>query len=273
MAGPEVIPAQVAHRSDRLDPLRRQNIKDFFPHRRHRVQIDLLSSILLRELNFKCRVCILHAQKQRRDRLPDLEIEGAVLDLEDHIIHEIPVQRLIDLVRSARTVGFHVPPVLQAVVHESPPDDDPAIGFDGAAQHVRAFGVRPAIGVRPGPVLAVRLDQEARQIGDRRPCAARGLVPECLDFRRQRVRRLQAGTQRKAEVDRNHQPHAERPEQRRKRRQVRKQVRQQPLRGSVHVDIVDAQHVDMGAGQQAAEIADALRIIIEPVPFKPNRTA
>ena len=122
-------------------------------------------------------------------------------------------------------------------------------------------------------MLAVRLHQEARQIWDRRPCDTRSLVPKFLDLLRQRVRRLQARTKRKAEIDRNHQPHTERPEQRRKSRQVREQVRQQPLRGSVHVDVVDAQHVDMGAGQQTAEIADALRIIIETVPFKPNRTA
>ena len=158
------------------------------------------------------------------------------------------------LICCLRTVGLFIAPVLLTVVDETAPDQHSAERFERPRQHVSAFRVVAPVGERPRTMFAVRLDEEARQIGNRGVHHFRLMLPPRLHAFIQRISRRDAVAHRLRIVDGNHQPHAERAENRRELRQIRQIVLNQQLRRVVHVDVVDAQHVQPDGRQHTPQL-------------------
>ena len=103
-----------------------------------------------------------HRAEQRVERLARLEVDRAVLDLDDDVVAEL-------CRRAARTpctpawrgLGRRLAPV-----DERAPDDDAAVRRQRVGQHVGAVGMGAAVVLRPGLAFGVGLDQEAAEVGD-----------------------------------------------------------------------------------------------------------
>src|SRR4051794_32670123 len=89
-----------------------------------------------------------------------LEVDRAVLDLNDDVARELAVQRL-ELVISLLSA------VISACgVYECPPDDGSAVRLQRLGEHVGAVGVGPMIFLWARLTLGIRLDQEAAEVRD-----------------------------------------------------------------------------------------------------------
>src|SRR5690348_3508146 len=77
-------------------------IKNLFPHRHQKHQMPLLARVLLRDLQFDCLTRVRHAAEQRRSWLAHLKINWPVLDLNDDIVFELPIERMKVVVRRTR---------------------------------------------------------------------------------------------------------------------------------------------------------------------------
>src|SRR5581483_1673406 len=93
-------------------------VEDLFPHRRDVNKMALLAQVLLRDLEFHCLVRVFEAGKERRDGFAYLEVDGAFLDLHDHVGRELAVEGMKDVVRRASAVRLGVTPVEMVVVDE-----------------------------------------------------------------------------------------------------------------------------------------------------------
>ena len=121
----------------------------------------------------------------------------------------------------------------------------------------------PAVGEGAGPAFAVRLHQETGQVGNRgvHPCGS--LLPPFPHGGIQRIGGGNAVAHGLGIVHGNHQPHAEGAEDPGQGGQVRQLVLQQQLGGIMHVDVVDAQHVQPGGGEQPSEFPHPGRVVRE----------
>ena len=132
----------------------------------------LLTGVLLGNLEFDHHVGLFQAAEEGCHRLPDLEVHGAVLDLQDHVVPELSVHGHEVVVGCLGTVGLPVPPVLAAVIDKAAPDDPAAVGCHGIGQHVGTVGMGAAVGEGAGTALGIGLHQEAAE--------ARQVLPDLL---------------------------------------------------------------------------------------------
>ena len=102
-----------------------------------------------------------HGAEQRMEGLARLEVDRAVLDLDEDIVAEPAVERL----------EFRIcllVPVLGILggIDEGPPHQDAAMRGERIRQHVRPFGMGAMIIGRARLALRIGLDQQAAEIGD-----------------------------------------------------------------------------------------------------------
>ncbi len=74
--------------------------------------------------------------KQGTEGLTRLEIERTVLDLDEHVVVELPVERLELVIGLRDAVGR-----VRFRVHERPPQHDATVRLHGSGERVRALGV------------------------------------------------------------------------------------------------------------------------------------
>ncbi len=210
---------------------------------------------------------------QGQQELVDRAVGGEYVLRHGHHDHQRQKVRQVGDAGSLRAVGGVVAPVLGAVVHEGPPHQHAAVGRDGPGQHVRALSVAAAVGERAGAMLAVRLHQEARQVGHGCPDRVRPRAPPGRHAFVQRVGGGQTPHKRLGEADRDHQPHAVGPEGVRQPRQAGQLILDQTFRAVLHVDIVDAQHVDAHRGHKPPQQPYARGLPRERPALEPQRPA
>src|SRR3954447_12642738 len=95
------------------------------------------------------------------ERLPRLEIQRPVLYLREDVAPKTSVERHKLGVGALDTIGIDA-----RVVDERAPHDDAAVRRDRVGQDVGAISVRAAVVLRTGLPLAVRLHDEATEVGD-----------------------------------------------------------------------------------------------------------
>ncbi len=109
------------------------------------------AQVFLGELEFHRQGRFGHGAKQRVEGLAWLEVDRAVLDLEDHVGAELAVQR------RELQVGLLVAVVGAAmVVNEGPPHQHAAMIGQGVGQHVGPFGVGTVVIMRAGLAFGIR---------------------------------------------------------------------------------------------------------------------
>ena len=120
-------------------------VEHLLPHRHDVAQVPLLAQILLRDLQLDRLVRLLQPAEQRRRRLAHLEIDRAVLDLDDDVVFEQPVELVEVVVRGGRAVVLEIPPVHLVVVDEPAIEQHAAVRLECPGDRVGGVGGRAAV--------------------------------------------------------------------------------------------------------------------------------
>ena len=180
MAGQVVGVTEVGHADDRrvlvvlggsVDDLSHASggvglgLEHLLPHRPEVRQHRALAGVLLRDLQLQRLVGVLHPAEHRVEGLARLEVERAVLGLEEHVVEEavLVVDRPELEVRALEAVGVDV-----GVVDERAPVDLHVQRRHRRGDAVGAVPVVVAEVLRPRLALGVRLHGEPHEVRDRR---------------------------------------------------------------------------------------------------------
>ena len=143
------------------------------------------TEVLLGDLEFHHHLRVAEPAEEGAEGLARLEVDGAVLDLDDHVVGEFAVQR------QEFFYGLVGPVGAGGAVDEGAPHHDAAIGSEGFTEHVGAVRVGTAVVLRSGLAFGVGLDQEAAEVGDGGVDLGRLVLPPFADLRVQRIAALQ----------------------------------------------------------------------------------
>src|ERR1700744_4851729 len=91
-------------------------IENLFPHGDEKDEMALLAGVLLRDLEFDGFVGEGESGEKRRDRFPPLEMDGAVLDLDNDVVIEFAVKGMKDIEGGAGAIGLEVMPIEMMIV-------------------------------------------------------------------------------------------------------------------------------------------------------------
>jgi hypothetical protein len=133
----------------------------------------------------------LSVPKSEGSRLPHLEVNRPVLDLEHDVVVEPAVERAKVVVGSARAIVLRVPPVHVVVVDEPAVEEHPMVRCERAGDHVRCITVRPAVRRRAESSLRVGLQHESREVRNRRVDVVDRPLPESGHARIERIEGLE----------------------------------------------------------------------------------
>ena len=136
------------------------------PHGDEEDHVALLAEVLLGDLQLDGLAGVLERGEEGRDGFADLEVDGAVLDLDDDVGFELAVEGVEVVVAGAGAVGFEVVVVEVVVVDEAAVEDDAAVRFEGAGYGVGGFCWRSVILRGAYAAFGVGLDDEAGEVGD-----------------------------------------------------------------------------------------------------------
>src|SRR5437588_6260417 len=121
-------------------------IESLLPHRNQEHSVAALAKIFLSALQLDRLLRFLQWTKKWRGRLADLKIDGAVLDLDHHIVVEFPIEFVEIVVGGPRTIVLGIAPVHVMVVNESPVKNETAMRFERSGDNIRSIRVRSPIG-------------------------------------------------------------------------------------------------------------------------------
>jgi len=97
--------------------------------------VSLLAKILLRYLQFVDRGCLPEVCEQWRYWLPDLEVDGSMLDLHHDVVVELSVKTFEEIDGSIGTVGLPVALVeSQMVVYKGSEEDGSIVGSQSTGE-------------------------------------------------------------------------------------------------------------------------------------------
>ncbi len=135
-----------------------------------------LAEVLLRDLQLGHDRRGRDGTEEGMEGLARLEVQRPVLDLHEHVVAEAAVEGHELLVGALDAVGVDL-----GVVHEGPVHHDPAVRPHRLGEGVRAVRVRPVVVLGAGLPLAVRLHEEAAEVGDPRVDLVRLVAPPLCD--------------------------------------------------------------------------------------------
>ena len=122
-----------------------------------------LARIFLSDLQFDRFVRFLETTEEGRDRLARLEIDRPMLDLDDDVVVELPVERMKIVVRGLARSFFEIAPVEMMVVDERAIENDAAVRLESVRDDVARVGRRTMIRRRTEPPFGVGLDDYAAE--------------------------------------------------------------------------------------------------------------
>jgi len=162
VAAPVAVQTDVGHAGDALQTSWIDIGEELLPHRRKEHQMGAVAQILLRDLQLGHLRRLLHLVEDGGVGFARLEVERAVLRLQDDVVAELAVE-----LGKLRDGLFHT--VLALVlrpIDKGAPHHDAAVGLQRVGQHVGAVGMGAAIVEGAGLTLAVGLHEEAAEVGD-----------------------------------------------------------------------------------------------------------
>ena len=101
-----------------------------------------MTKIFLSDLHLRHHCSVFKLSEQRAERFTRLEVDRTVLDLDDHIVLELAVERY------EFKAGLHGSVRGLCVVYERPPHHDATERCDCVSEHVRAVSMGTAIVLR-----------------------------------------------------------------------------------------------------------------------------
>ena len=134
--------------------------EELLPHRSEVDQMVGGTEIFLCNLEFHHHLRLLHRGEQRTVWLAWLEVHGTVLDLNDHIISKLPVERhelQAGLVGTVGTLGG---------IDEGTPHHNALVGLQDTSQHIGSVGVGAPEILRARLTLGVGLHEETTEVGN-----------------------------------------------------------------------------------------------------------
>ena len=230
-------------------------------------KVGRLAQIFLGDLEFHHQRRLGHRAEQRVEGFARLEVDRAILHLDDDIVGELAVERLeVAIGLLGAIVGIVMG------IDEGAPHHDAAMRLDRSRQHVGAVGMGALIILRAGLALAVRLHQEAAEIGDRLVDFVGLGLPPGGNRRVERIGAFQAiQFHRRSPFDRQIDLDAIGAEQVGQRRRLGDIGRGQAVRLGIH--IVEHRAVDAQRRVGAGIVGIARPLIIGQAPPIPDRLA
>ena len=143
------------------------------------------TQILLRNLELHHHLRLLHGGEQRAIWLARLEVDGTVLDLDNHVVGKLAVQRHKLQAGLVGTIGA------LGRIDEGTPHDDALMRLQHLAQHVGTVGMRASEVLGAGLTLGVCLHQETTEVGNHLVYLVHLVLPPANDIAVQRVGSLQ----------------------------------------------------------------------------------
>ena len=177
-----------------------------------------------------------------------------MLDLQDDVVCKPSVELVEVVVRGASAIVLQIAPVHVVVVDEAAVEDDAAVRGERTRNDVGGIGMRAAVGARAQASLGIGFDHEPAQIRDALVEIVDRLLPPADDPRVEWIESVEtANLLRTAEINRQHQMDAPRPERFCQADQLRTvRGREQSCIG---VDVVDGAAVQAERRQQPRVIA------------------
>src|SRR5215469_15722974 len=167
-------------------------IQDLLPHRYQKDCVTLLAGVFLCDLQFESCIRLLQPAKQGRYWLTHLKVDWAVLDLHQHVIIELAVQRVKDVVRCARAIRLRIGPVEVMVVNKRTVEDHSAMWLQRSRNYIGGFRWIAFVNRRTQLTLGIRLDDHTAEIRYLPVNFVELLHPPISYLRIERVERLQS---------------------------------------------------------------------------------
>ena len=133
-------------------------IKTFLPHRVEIYEMVRMTEIFLSNLHFSHHCSVFQLSEERAERFARLEVDRSVLDLDDHIVIELSVERY-----EFKTC-LHCPVRSLRIIYECTPHDDSAERLDSLGQHVRSVCMGTSVILWAGLTFRVCLYEEASEV-------------------------------------------------------------------------------------------------------------
>ena len=207
-------------------------IQRLFPHGNQEDHVPGLAEIFLGDLQLDGLVGLLQRAEKRRGRLAHLEIDGAVLDLHDHVVVELAVEVVEVVVGGAAAIVLRVLPVHVVVVDEAAIEEQAAVRLERARQHVGGVGVGSPVGGGTDAAFRIGLQDDAAEVGNGAVQVVHPGFPPVGYLRIERVEGVQAADGLGAsEIDGDRHPHAPRAESVGDARDLRSEFRQRGRAG------------------------------------------
>src|SRR6266705_7176592 len=143
----------------------------------------LLAGVFLRDLQFDRLVCFFEAAEQRRNRFVRLEVDWAMLDLDDDVVFELAVERMKIVVGGFGAVVLGIAPVEVMIVDESAIKHDAVVRLQSACDDVGGVGGCAGIEGWTQAAFGIGFDDEAAEVGNGGVNSVGFLAPPIRDAR------------------------------------------------------------------------------------------
>ena len=169
--------------------------------------MPLLARVFLRDLQLDGLICFFQSAEERRDRFAYLEVNRPMLDLDDHVVVELAVERMEIVVRSLCAIVLGIRPIEMMVVNKRAIKNDSVVRRKCTRNHVGGIGRRAAIRCRTEAALRIRLNHHTGKIWNEPVHVIKLFSPPFGDTRIRGIKSIQAAHHfRAAEVDGNGKP-------------------------------------------------------------------
>src|SRR5262249_55760088 len=234
-------------------------IQRLFPHRNKKYEVTSLTKVFLRDLQLDCFTRLVQCSEERRCRLAYLKIDRAVLNLNDDVVIELPVEVLEIVVRGTGAIVFRIFPIHVVVVHEPTIEDHTPVRLERSRYHIRSVRMGAAIRRRTDTSFRVCFQYEATEIRNRAIDVIDFRFPPGTDGRIERVERIEAAESlRTSEVHSYRDLHAPGTQRICDARDLRNQIASENTR--IRIDVVDGTAVDSKRCEHPAILADAAHV-------------
>src|SRR5262250_677845 len=142
-------------------------IQRLFPHRNKKYEVTSLTKVFLGDLQLDCFTRLVQCSEERRCRLAYLKIDRAVLNLNDDVVIELPVEVVEIVVRGTGAIVFRIFPIHVVVVHEAAIEDHASVRLERSRYDIRSVRMGTAIRRRTDTSFRVCFQYETTEIRNR----------------------------------------------------------------------------------------------------------
>src|SRR5262249_31978874 len=232
--------------------------------------MPLLTCVFLRDLQLDRFAGLFHAAEKGRNRFARLKIDRPVLDLDDHVVIELAIQRMEYIVSGACAIRLWIAPVQMMVVDEGTVENDATVRSKRPCQNIRRIRGRSSIRGRADSSFRISLHREPTKIRNEREDLIRFRLPPRGNSRVDRVERIDSADRSwAAQIDRQRKVYPPRSELICNARDLREKVALQDTR--IGIDVVYVAAVDSDRCQQPCVLRGARQIIANSAAVKIDR--